>query len=506
MAILQAKTENGLVEGLPAGNQSVSVFKGIPYAKPPVGELRWKAPQPVENWEGVYQAFKFSDICPQPRFASEGGNTLAATEFYVVEYPLNEDCLYLNVWTPAKSPEEKLPVAVYIHGGGFETGYGYLNAYDGEGFAKRGIVMVTFNYRLNVFGFLANQELAAEDPNGSTGNYGTLDQVAAIKWVKRNIAAFGGDPDRITLFGQSAGGCSVQNMCACPLVKGDFIRAIMQSGGGLSRGSLLDALSHERALENGNLFLELLGVSSIEEARQVDAQTLVDKYQEFKQTYPGLPFSPSVDGYALTEAPAQYFLSGKHADIDTMVGCTSDEMRHKGNPIPKMDVLAKIAESYEEDNKEYLKVIDPHNPEYCAQFFENRMGDDMLAGDIAWCENQVALGRKPAYAYYFTYVPPGAEATGAHHSVEHHFVFQTLLRSKRPYTGFDFDLSNELADYWANFIKTGNPNSRGKQVWKPYGKPSARMLEIGKERKMIAPPGNAYVKFMVKHSLKKLDA
>ena len=505
MALLQVKTENGLVEGLPSGNQSVSVFKGIPYAKPPVGPLRWKAPQPVENWEGVYQAYKFSNICPQPRFSSEGGNTLAATEFYVVEYPLSEDCLYLNVWTPAKSPEEKLPVAVYIHGGGFETGYGYLNAYDGEGFGKRGIVMVTFNYRLNVFGFLAHPELAAEDPHGSTGNYGTMDQAAAIQWVKRNIAAFGGDPEKITIFGQSAGGCSVQNMCACPLVKGDFQRAIMQSGGGLSRGGLLDTIPKDRAWENGRIFLEMLGVASVEEARQVDAQTLVEKFQEFKKEHPGLPFSPCVDGYVLPEAPAQYFLEGKHPELDTMVGCTADEMRHKGNPIPKMDVLARMAEAYEEDNKEYLKVIDPHKPAYCAQFFENRMGDDMLAGDIAWCENQLALGRKPAYAYYFTYVPPGAEASGAHHSVEHHFVFQTLLRSQRPYTGFDFELSNELADYWANFIKTGNPNSRGKQVWKPYGKPSARMLEIGKERKMIAPPGNAYVKFMVKHSLKKKE-
>lgn len=505
MALMQAKTENGIVEGLPAGNQSITVFKGIPFAKPPVGDLRWKAPQPVENWDGVYQAYRFSDICPQPRFASEGGNTLAANEFYVVEYPLNEDCLYLNVWTPAKSAEEKLPVAVYIHGGGFETGYGYLNAYDGEGFAKRGIVMVTVNYRLNAFGFLAHPDLAAEDPHGSTGNYGTLDQVAGLKWVKKNIAAFGGDPDNMTVFGQSAGGFSVQNMCACPLVAGDFKRAIMQSGGGLERGGLLEHRPLPEAEEIGKSFFEFLGVSTVEEARKVDAQTIVDKYQEFKTGVFHMPFSPCIDGYALTEPLAQYFLSGKHPELDTMVGCTADEMRQKGAAAPAEEVVRELAKTYQEDQEEYLKVVRPEDPDYCAQFFENRMGDDMLAGDIAWCENQARLGRKPAYGYYFTYVPPGAEATGAHHSVEHHFVFQTLLRSKRPYTGFDFNLSNELADYWANFIKTGNPNPEGAEAWKAYTLGAPEFLEIGEERKMIPAPGNEAVKFIVKHSLKKMD-
>ena len=193
MALLKVQTEGGMVEGLPANNQAVSIFKGIPFAKPPAGDLRWRPPEPVKPWEGTLKAFKFPDICTQPRFASEGGNTLAATEFYVVEFPMSEDFLSLNIWTPAKSPEEKLPVAVYIHGGGYETGYSYLNAYDGEGFAKRGVIMVTIPYRLNFLGFLAHPELAAEEPNGSTGNYGLLDQIAAINWVRRNIPAFGGE-------------------------------------------------------------------------------------------------------------------------------------------------------------------------------------------------------------------------------------------------------------------------------------------------------------------------
>ena len=210
MALLQVKTENGIVEGLPAGNQSVSIFKGIPFAKPPVGDLRWKAPQPAEDWDGVLLCHQFAPIPMQARFASEGGgNTLAAQEFYVIDFPMSEDCLYLNVWTPAKSDSEKLPVAVYIHGGGMETGYSYLNAYDGEAFAKRGVIMVTIAYRLGIFGFMAHPDLAAEDPHHSTGNYAIMDQVAALAWIHRNIAAFGGDPENVTIFGQSAGKISL---------------------------------------------------------------------------------------------------------------------------------------------------------------------------------------------------------------------------------------------------------------------------------------------------------
>ena len=229
------------------------------------------------------KAYKFPDICTQPRFASEGGNTLAATEFYVVEFPMSEDCLALNVWTPAKSENENLPVAVYIHGGGYETGYSYLNAYDGEGFAKRGVIMVTIPYRLNFFGFLSHPELAIENPEGSTGNYGLLDQIAALKWIIRNITAFGGDQDNITIFGQSAGAASVQNLCASPLAKGLFKRAIMQSGGGFNRGGVLEPKSREKAFSLGLDFISHAGFSSIEEARQARDIELLEKYEAFKK-------------------------------------------------------------------------------------------------------------------------------------------------------------------------------------------------------------------------------
>lgn len=508
MALLQVKTENGIVEGLPAGNQAVSVFKGIPFAKPPVGPLRWRAPQPAENWEGVLKAYKFAPIAMQPRFVSEGGGTsLAAQEFYVVEFPQSEDCLYLNVWTPAKSAEEKLPVAVYVHGGGYETGYSYLNAYDGEGFAKRGIVMVTVSYRLNLFGFLAHPDLAAEDEHHSTGNYGTMDLIAAVEWVKRNIAAFGGDPDNMTLFGQSAGGGCVQNLCATPLLHGQIQHAIFQSSGGVSKSSVMDSLPLAETEAIGKEFFDYIGAGSVEEARAMDAETLIQKYQEFKKNdgY-GMIFCPTIDGYVIPEAQADYFLSGKHADIDYMVGCTRDEMRRFGAKAPSYEEIAAMAKKRYGDKAElYLEAIHAEDAEAVQPCFEDNMGNDMLAANLAWCENQNNLGRKPSYMYYFTYVPPGAEEMGAHHSVEHHYVFQTLVRSKRPYTGFDYDLSNELADYWANFCKTGNPNAPGKETWKPYTQDAPEALIIGRERRMGVVPRLPNVAFQVDYSLGKLD-
>lgn len=486
MALLSVTTDCGVIEGLPANNQIISVFKGIPFAKPPVGDLRWKAPEPVEPWKEPYKAYKFKDICTQPRFASEGGNTLAAQEFYVVEYPMSEDCLYLNVWTPAKSTHEKLPVAVYIHGGGFDTGYSYLNAYDGESFAKRGIVVVTIPYRLNIFGFLAHPELEAESPYGSTGNYGTMDQIAAIEWVKRNAEAFGGDPDNMTIFGQSAGGFSVQNLCATPLLHGKFQRAIMQSGGGLIRGGLLDPVDKKTALERGTKFLEFAGFETIGEARAADVDMLIARYSEFKAANGNqLLFSPILDGYVLPELLADYFRQGKHADLDYMIGCTADEMRNESARAPEYSVVKKMAEErFGNFAAQYLDIIQAENPEYCDQFFKNVFSDEVLVGGMAWCENQLELNRKPSYMYYFTYVPPGAEAVGAHHSVEHHYVFQTLTRSFRPYTGFDYDLSLELSGFWSNFIKTGNPNGHGLPTWTPYTKDQPMAYEIDKNRQM----------------------
>ena len=509
MALLKIKTDLGMVEGLPANNQAVSVFKGIPFVKPPAGDLRWRPPQTADPWLNVYEAYTFKDICSQPRFVSEGGNTLAADEFYVIEHPMSEDCLYLNVWTPAKTVEEKLPVAVYIHGGAYETGYSYLNAYDGEGFAKRGVILVTIPYRLNLFGFLAHSELRAEDTFASTGNYGLLDQIAALDWVQRNIGSFGGDPENVTIFGQSAGASSVQNLCASPLAAGRFHRVIMQSGGGLSKNGFLEPFSLDMALQRGADFFDFANLENVDEARTKSDMYLLEKMQAFRaaKNLPVPIFGPVVDGRVLSMAAAEVFRAGGHPDIDFIVGSTADEMRTATpNPPPLETARRSARQRFGDLAEDYLQAIHADDPIATRQFYEDFFADETLAGCLAWCENQLVLGRRPTYMYHFTYVPPGAEHIGAHHSVEHHFVFQTLVRSKRPYTGFDFDLSEELADYWCNFIKTGNPNGDGTNTWSAYTEADPKVLEIGKTRRMVKLDPSPKVAFCRDFSLDRLPA
>lgn len=415
MAMLQVTTEAGAIRGHPGRNQKVSVFRGIPFAR----AGRWRRPQPAASWDGVLDAARFGSVCPQRVFKPEGGTELAAAEFYAVDYPPSEDCLVANVWTPARTPDEALPVAVYIHGGAFETGYGWLNAYDGEGFARRGVILVTLNYRLNVFGFLALPELADEDADGAVGNYGLLDQLAGLDWVRRTIAAFGGDPGRVTVFGQSAGAMSVADLLASPLSAGLIHGAIMQSGGGLQRDTVGDPLPRAAAFETGRRFLAASGLGSLAEARAVPAADLLDRYAAFAAAHP-LPFQPVVDGHVLPCRPIEFFGAGRHADIPVIVGSTEDEMRD-------------------------LDFNDP-------------IGDGFCAANLAWCANQVRLGRPPTWLYHVTHVPPGAAM--AHHSVEHHYVFETLNGSARPYGAADYDLALDLAGYWTNFVSHGDPNGR----------------------------------------------
>ncbi len=511
MALLKVKTSCGEIEGLTGWNQAVSLFRGIPYAAPPVGQLRWKAPQPVQPWNGVLKAYNWGAISYQERRASEGGGDLIGNEFYCVDWPRSEDCLYLNVWTPAKSADEKLPVGVYLHGGGYSQGYGHLNCYDGEGFAKRGIVTVTLNHRLGIFGYLAHPDLTAEDVHHTSGNYGVLDIIEALKWVKANIAAFGGDPDKITVFGQSGGGDKATTMLVTPLTDGIVTGAIMQSGGGLNlvRGeqTLADAEKSGEALLKG------MGYNSISEARAASQEELLAKVKEYAGPSPMAAmrlFGPNADGYIFPKHWGRLIQNGEFKNIPTMIGCTSQEFVNDSYvnggdmKLPDRDKAFADGVASVGNGDAFLKAIRyDTDPKYAAEMYAGCVGmtGSTYAGDIAFCEAQVENGHIPSYQYFLTLVPPGAAT--AHHSAEHQYVFQTLTKSKRPYTGRDWDLSNKLADYWANFIKTGNPNGEGLPQWTPYTANCKQAMDIDYDLHMIDQQTNDLIDLLVARDLKK---
>ena len=420
--------EGGQISGKVGESDGVSVYLGIPYAAPPVGELRWKKPQPVIPWEGVRE-------CTEPGAASlQGGQAEGSfywKEFYSHADPkLSEDCLYLNVWTPAAGTDAKLPVMVWIHGGAYMNGYGHEIEFDGMEFAKRGVVLVTINYRLGMCGFLSHPLLTAENGGVGSGNYGLYDQLEALRWVKRNIAAFGGNPDNVTIFGQSAGAGSVQALISSPLSEGYVQRAIIQSGGGL--GGIVGTKSSDEALTLGEGMWKTAGIASLEEMRAYPAE----KFNELLAAYAkeggkvgGLPYCPSVDGELLPVTMDEASLTDKDLRIPYMIGYTSDDI------MP--DVMHKAATD--------------------------------------WALLHEQQGRTPVYIYCFSHDLPGEDMPeggmpGAFHSAELWYVFGTLGRCWRPMEQADYDLSNLMVTYWSNFARTGNPNGEEVPEWRPFTK------------------------------------
>ena len=433
------QTALGPVEGLAAPEPEITVFRGIPFAAPPVGDRRWRAPRPVEPWPGTLAAYDFAPACPQP---TPGGSN----EFYDREWgtdpaiELNEDCLYLNIWTPALRGNRRdtrvvadhpLPVMVWIHGGAYQTGCTAEKEFDGSALARRGVVVVSVGYRLNVFGFLAHnrlrEEAEARHDDEPYANFGFLDQRAGIRWVVKNIAAFGGDPENITIFGQSAGAGSVLAQICSPLNRGLFQRAIMQSGAGLGMFN-----RHQQSLEDGHRtaerLFEALGVSSLDEARQVPAAELLAA----AEALPVPPESgregdwsmmvnwvPCVDGRFITDQYARTIARGEQNEVEILLGNTTGEFM-------ETDADGTLLPAGEVGN---LKLI------------------------AEW----IRSGRKAPYYYRFDVTMPGDDA-GAFHSSELWFSFGTLATCWRPFVGWHYDLSRRMVAYWTNFAATGDPN------------------------------------------------
>lgn len=444
MPLRSVKTTYGPVRGVPCGNPMHTVFRGIPYAAPTEGANRFAPPRPPKSWADERVCDTFSDICmqkPPPKGLPFGDFFLK--EFYPYAYPCSEDSLCLNIWTPAQSSEDKLPVLFWIHGGGLGTGYGHEMEFDGETFCKENVILVTINYRVNYFGFFAHPELSAADDHGVSGNYGILDQMAALKWVQQNIAAFGGDPEQVTIFGQSAGGGSVISHLTSDLSDGLFARAIIQSGSfGITSYAMQTTLASAEAW--GVAACEALG-KSVDELRAMPAGELLKALDKASEAIGPCP-RQAEDGYVFKQSPGAALMSGQLKDVPIMVGSVRGDMDL---------MIGQNAKTVKAGIKPSAAV---------------------LAGDRAIASRQAADGRTPAYVYFFDPYIPGHDIYGfvkdgvPYHSSELWYVFGTLNRCWRDFDGRHYELSNMMVKYWANFAKNGDPNGPGLPVWNAFTK------------------------------------
>ncbi|MCP5145140.1 MAG: carboxylesterase family protein [Gammaproteobacteria bacterium] len=473
--------EQGRIEGAPARLDGVNAYLGIPYAAPPVGALRWQPPALAAAWQGVRAADKPGAGCMQPLAYSRP----PWTEPFMHQGEISEDCLFINIWATAATPVAPLPVLVYMHGGGFNEGSGNVAVYDGAALARRGIIVVTVNYRLGVFGFLAHPELTAESPHNASGNYGLLDQIAALKWVKRNIGNFGGDPDNVTIAGQSAGAMSVYMLTASPLAKDLFQRAIVQSGPGALASFGMSGIAgmatpRAEAEHAGVAFARSLKVDSIAALRALPAAALMPQ----QAGPPAVRFGPTVDGWLLAEDLATVYASGMQHDVPMMSGMNADE----ASAFPgygeadTASFAAQVKERYGDAADRVLALYDTSSDAAAAQAAIALGRDRGLLG-MQWLSAlRARSATTPAYLYYFERAIPWPEYPrfGAFHTAEVPYVFDNLDLLPRPWTAVDHQLADTTARYWVNFIRTGNPNGEGLPHW-PANSGGAQTLVLGEQ-------------------------
>ncbi|HEY3853739.1 MAG TPA: carboxylesterase family protein [Verrucomicrobiae bacterium] len=465
-AQVQINTPDGALEGAAVADGKVHVFKGIPYAAPPVGPLRWKPPQPLTPWQGVRKATDFGPQAMQARIYSD---------MIFRDAGPSEDCLYLNVWAPANSSSAKLPVMVWIHGGGFAAGASSEPRQDGVKLCQKGVIVVSMNYRMGIFGFFEHPELTKESEHGASGNYGLMDMVASLQWVKRNISAFGGDPDNVTIFGESAGSFAVSALMASPLSQGLFNRAIGESGAFFGNTLKLD--NRENAEDSCVKFATAaLGGSSLEMLRNTPAKKLLDT----SRTLPMATFDPIIDGYFFPSDAISIFAAGKQSHVALLGGWNRDEGNYKGYfGKKKLDLehYAEIAKAkFAASADDFLKAYSATTVAEAKRAAQDYNGDQFIAfGTWKWMEIQLKTGGSPVYRYEFentmplpSDASPNAE-THAPHASEIEFVFGALDSKKLPWRQEDRDVSELMMSYWSNFAKNGDPNGPGLPKWPVYG-------------------------------------
>ena len=518
----RVKTANGMVESTVPPKDGIRSFKGLPFAQPPVGDLRWREPQPVKDWTSVRNADNFGPSCVQ--------RLSPGADYWLRGDGMSEDCLYLNVWTPATSGTGKLPVLVYIFGGGFQNGDGSEPRYDGESMARKGIVAVSLNYRTNIFGFFVHPELTKESPHGASGNYGLLDQVAALQWVQKNIAAFGGDPKRVTIAGESAGSISVSALMASPLARNLFAGAICESGAAIVS---LPPRPLAEAEENGVKFGAAAAADSLAALRGMSAQQIQDAAAKLQ----GVRFSTVMDGYFLSKTLTEVALAGQQAKVPLLAGSNTEEQGVRsvlagGDPTPETLANA-IKKFYGGKAEPVLKAYAATTTDEVLEAATHLASARFISyGTWKWSELHMKTSGKPVYRYLYARVRPaylgmpgqpapaapsagrGSEGSGrggnepapggntaagptaqprqsprgAAHSAEIQYAMGNLDLDKRyAWEPADYEVSKTMQAYFVNFIKTGDPNGSALPNWPAY-RPDTRYQRMRIDVKSQAEP------------------
>ncbi len=506
------RIDTGLLAGVAARDPSITVYKGIPYAAPPVGSLRFQPPQAPAVWSGVRQADRFGALCPQPR----GGGPAPAGV-------MDEDCLTLNIWTGAAAPNEKRPVLVWIYGGGFLNGTGANPEFDGEGLARKGVIVVTFNYRLGVLGFLATPELSRESRHDASGNYGLLDDIAALKWVQRNIAAFGGDPAQVTIAGQSAGAGSVGFLSMSPLAKGLFQRSIAESHARYPRDPDLRFLSVsyrqlKAAEAAGQAYAAARGAKTPADLRAMPWQQLVEGSDGIDASIEtgtsGKPplFRPVLDGWVIPRTYDAALKQHSYHDVVYVAGNNRDEtgavpptafatLRARtgppraGAPPVSVTLVAYVQAArakYGALADEFLDLYPATNDDEAALASNAAAQDNNRVSTYLWATEWTKGAAKPAYTYWWTHAPPGEghDMRGAYHGSEINYVFGNLYATDRPWTDEDRAIADRMSSYWANIIKRGDPNGEGLPAWPAFDSQAQTVMRLGDQWRPVPVSGS----------------
>lgn len=512
---VQTTIENGVIEGNYDTKSGIQTYFGVPFAKPPVGELRWKAPQPLTNWSGVKETKKFGARPVQPIVFGDMNSRSNG---------LSEDCLYLNVWTPAKRNTKDLPVLVYFYGGGNVAGDASEPRYDGESMAKKGIVVITCNYRLNVFGNFAHPALSAETSYKGSGNYGYFDQIAALKWVQKNITKFGGDPKKVTIAGESAGSIAVSYHMASPLSKGLIAGAIGESGAGIN--PTMSPVTLAEAEKQGAEFAKNAGVSTLKQLRALTTREVYEMYNEAKR----FGFPVVIDGYFMPKTLPQIFGAKEQAQVPLLLGWNSAEVSGmafmQGKPYNQENYVARVKKEYPNDSEEVLKLY-PYSSEKEIELSATALAADRFISYSTWKWFDLHRNNssQPVYRYLYSKLRPGlvdnslasglaggtvkkegntpkaTEAVGAPHACEIEYCMGNLhLVKEYAWTADDFKVSNTMLDYFANFIKTGNPNGDKLPEWTAAkaGDVTPPVMIIDIESKTVKAQNDARYEFLDK--------